>query len=147
MAYLLNENLKPHTRLNPITTPLHRALRAARQHFAHDLLLGLGFEPDIDEAWPGNVDIRHPLQVSRLRQQMRAQLFGQEDRAVARAAPRNQHSEALPERLPAGKTVMVEHWQRIEQGADQPLAFVGGIARRVGQCLVLGAYLGQVGGV
>jgi hypothetical protein len=76
-----------------------------------------------------------------------AQLLGQEDRAVARAASGNQYPKALPERLPSGKPVMVDHRQRIEPGADQPLAFVGRIARRIGQCLVLGAYLRQVRGV
>ena len=32
MKHLLNQNLQPHTRLNPMATPLRRALRAARQH-------------------------------------------------------------------------------------------------------------------
>ena len=32
MKHLLNQNLQPHTRLNPMATPLHRALRSVRQH-------------------------------------------------------------------------------------------------------------------
>ena len=32
MKHLLNQNLQPHTRLNLMATPLHRALRSVRQH-------------------------------------------------------------------------------------------------------------------
>ena len=34
--------------------------RARAKHFAHDLLLGLWLEPDIDEARAGNIHRLHP---------------------------------------------------------------------------------------
>ena len=51
--------------------------RGLRQHLAHDLLLGLGLEFDIDKAGTGNVNGRHPALKRRGRQQLGAQVFGQ----------------------------------------------------------------------
>ncbi len=55
----------------------HRAEGGSRgQHLGHDLLLGLGLEPDVQEAGAGDLDGGDPLTKGTGLQQRRAQHFG-----------------------------------------------------------------------
>jgi hypothetical protein len=65
------------------------------------------------------------------------ELLGQVDGGVPGAAAGNQGPEPLSEGLAAAEAVVADHGQVFEPRRDQPLAFVLGIARRIGKRFVL----------
>ena len=71
-------------------------------------------------------------------------MFGQVEGGVPGAAAGDEGPEPVPEGLAAAEAVVVDHRQVFEPRRDQPLAFVLGIAGRIGKRFVLAADFGQV---
>src|SRR6185295_6585584 len=65
------------------------------------------------------------------------QLLGQIDRSVAGAGARNENAESAVETAPATETVLVDHRQIVQPGADDPRLLFRGFAQRIGVALVL----------